>query len=50
MKKLFWKLYYKFNSPKTKAEVVLSYCRIYGVNYDSLSISAFTSNNFKEEV
>lgn len=41
--KLFWKIYYKFNKPKTKSEIVKSYCRMNGAKYKDLALSAFTS-------
>lgn len=49
MKKLYWKLYYKFQKPKGRTEILISYCRVNGVKYSNQAISVFapTFSDFK---
>ena len=50
MKKIWWKLYYNFVTPKGKSEIVKSYCRTNGMKYKDMSMSAFSVNDFDGKV
>ena len=44
MVKTYWKLYYRLFKPKNKSEIVQSYCRINGINYASIAMSAYVAD------